>query len=179
MKSTLLLVNDLSWNCRTSWELIIMASSISPVAAEACRVWLLAPGMTSFLTLGKLLFASVSAPVKWECCSSVAKSCLTLCDPVDCSMPGSSVLHCLPEFALTHVHWVGDAIQSSLPLSPLSHPARNLSQHQGLFQWVGSSHQEWRAFWLWASCLISLCLSFCTCKMGVRIELITYPELVS
>ena len=62
------------------------------------------------------------------------------CEPVDCSTLGFPVLHCLLEFAQTHVHWVGDAIESSHPLLPTS-PALNLSQHQGLFQWVGSSHQ--------------------------------------
>ena len=75
------------------------------------------------------------------CCCSVAKSCLTLCNPMDCSTSGSSVLHYLPEFTQTHVHWVGDAIQPSHPLSPPSPPAFNLSQHQGLFQWVSSLHQ--------------------------------------
>ena len=74
-------------------------------------------------------------------CCSVAQSCPTLCDPMDCSMPGLSVLHHLPELAQTHVHWVGDAIQSSHPLlSPT--PALKLSQHQGLSQRVGCSHQE-------------------------------------
>ena len=63
-----------------------------------------------------------------------------LCDPMDCSMPGFAVLHCLLEFAQTHVHWVCDAIQWSHPLSPLSPPALNLSQHPSLFQWVNSSH---------------------------------------
>jgi len=53
------------------------------------------------------------------CCFSVAKSCPTLCNLMDCSMPGSSVLHYLPEFAQTHVHWVGDAISPSNPLPPL------------------------------------------------------------
>ena len=72
---------------------------------------------------------------------SVAKSCLTLCDPVDCSTPSFPVLDHRQEFAQTHVHWAGDAKQLSHPLSPPSHPAVNLSQHQGLFQWVGSSHQ--------------------------------------
>ena len=73
--------------------------------------------------------------------SSVARSYLTLCDPMDCSMPGLPV-HCqLPEFTQTHVHWVGDAIQPSHPLSPLFPPAFNLSQHHGLFPWVSSSHQ--------------------------------------
>ena len=57
------------------------------------------------------------------------------------STPGLPVHHQLPEFTQTHVHWVGDAIQPSQPLSSPSPPAFNLSQHQGLFQWVSSSHQ--------------------------------------
>ena len=73
-------------------------------------------------------------------CCSVAQSCPTLCDPMNCSMPGFPVLHYLLEFSHTHVHWVGDAIQSFHPLSSPSPPAFNLSQHQGLFQWGGSSH---------------------------------------
>ena len=74
------------------------------------------------------------------CCCSVTELCLTPCDPMDCSTSGSPVLHYLPEFARIHVHWVSDAIQPSYPLSPSS-LAFNLSQHQGLFQWIGSSHQ--------------------------------------
>ena len=75
--------------------------------------------------------------------SSVAQSCPTLCDPMDCSTPGLPVHHQLPEFTQTYVQWVGDAIQRSHPLSsPSSSPLTfNLSQHQGLFQWVGSLHQ--------------------------------------
>ena len=73
--------------------------------------------------------------------SSVAQSCPTLWDPTDCSIPGLPVHYQFPEFIQTHVHWVSDAIQSSQPLSSLSPPAFNLSQHQGLFQWVSSSHQ--------------------------------------
>ena len=61
--------------------------------------------------------------------------------PMDCSVPSFSVLHYLPEFAQTHVHWVGDAIQPSHPLLSPSPPAFNRSQHQGLFQWVSSSSQ--------------------------------------
>ena len=61
-------------------------------------------------------------------------------DPMDCSMPGFPVHHQLLELAQTHVHWVGDAIQPSHPLSPPSLPTCNLSQYQHLFQWVGSSH---------------------------------------
>ena len=60
---------------------------------------------------------------------------------MECSTPDFSVLHYLPEFAQTHVYWVGDAIQPSSPLSSASPPAFNLSQHQGLFQWVSYSHQ--------------------------------------
>ena len=63
-----------------------------------------------------------------------------LCDPMNHSMPGFSVLCYHPEVAQTHVHWVGDAIQTYDPLSPPSPPALNFRQHQGLSQWVGSSH---------------------------------------
>ena len=59
---------------------------------------------------------------------------------MDCNTPGFPVLHCLPEFAQTHVHWVGEAIQPSHPLSSPSPPTLNLSQQQGLFQWVSSLH---------------------------------------
>ena len=68
-------------------------------------------------------------------------SCLTLHDPVHCSRPGLPVPHHLPEFAQTHVHWIGDAIQPSHPLSPSSPSAFSLSKHRGLFQWVRSLHQ--------------------------------------
>ena len=75
------------------------------------------------------------------CCCSIAKSCPTLFDLRDCSTPAFPVLHYLPELAQMHIHWVGDAIQPSHPLLSPSPSALNLSQHQGLFQWVGSSHQ--------------------------------------
>ena len=73
--------------------------------------------------------------------SLVAQLCLTLCNPMDCSMPGFPVHHQFPELAQTHVHQVGDAIQPSHPLRSPSPPAFNLSQHQGLFQRVSSSRQ--------------------------------------
>ena len=73
--------------------------------------------------------------------SSVAQPCLTLGDPMDCSTPDLLVHHQLPEFTQAHVHRVGDAIQPPHPLSSPSPPALNLSQHQGLFQWVSSSYQ--------------------------------------
>ena len=68
--------------------------------------------------------------------SSVAQLCLTLCNPMNHSMPGLPVHHQLLEFTQTHTHQVGDAIQPSHPLSSPSPPAPNPSQHQGLFQWV-------------------------------------------
>ena len=74
--------------------------------------------------------------------SSAAQLCPTLCDPMNCSMPGLPVHHQLPEFTQTHVHRVGDAIQPSHPLSSPSPSAPNPSQHQSLFQWVNSSHEE-------------------------------------
>ena len=74
-------------------------------------------------------------------CCPVAQSHPTVCDPMDCIMPGFRGLHCLPEFAQTHVHRISDAIQPTHSLSPLSPPAFNLSQHQGIFQWDSSSHQ--------------------------------------
>ena len=73
--------------------------------------------------------------------SSVAQSCLILCDPMNCSMPGLPVHHKLLEFTQTYAHRVGDAIQPSHPLSSPSPPASNPSQHQGLFQCVNSLHQ--------------------------------------
>ena len=73
--------------------------------------------------------------------SSVSPSCPTLCDPMNRSTPGLPVHHQLPEFTQTHVHRVSDAIQPSHPLSSPSPPALSPSQHQGLFQWVNSSHQ--------------------------------------
>ena len=72
--------------------------------------------------------------------SSVAQSCLTLCDPIERNTPGFPVHHQLPEPTQTHVYHVGDASQPSHLLSSPSPPAFNLSQHQGLFQWIGSSH---------------------------------------
>ena len=75
--------------------------------------------------------------------SSVTQSCPTLCNPMNCITPGLPVHHQLLKYTQTNVHWVmvGDAIQSSHPLLSPSPPALNLSQHQGLFKWVSSSHQ--------------------------------------
>ena len=72
---------------------------------------------------------------------SSVQSSPTVCDPMEHSAPGLPVHHQLQEFTQTHVHWVGDAIKPSHPLSSPFPPAFNLSQHQGLFQWVTSLHQ--------------------------------------
>ena len=77
--------------------------------------------------------------MKGCCYCAVAKSCLSLCNPMDCSMPDFPVLHCLSEFAQTHVHCVNDAIQLSHPVTPSS--CSHSFQHHGLFQWVGSLYQ--------------------------------------
>ena len=88
----------------------------------------------------KLLWITRS-PISSVQFSSVAQLCLTLWDPMDCSTPGFSVHHQLPELVQTHVHQVSNAIQPShLLLSP-SPPAFKFSQHQWLFQWVGCLHQ--------------------------------------
>ena len=99
-----------------------------------CRPLLLLPPIPRSIRVFSTTFSSVQI-------SSVAQSCLTLCDPVNHSMPGLPVHHQLPEFTQTHVHWIGDAIQPSHPPSFPSPPALNPSQLQGLFQWVNSSHE--------------------------------------
>ena len=72
--------------------------------------------------------------------SPASQLCPTLCNPMDCSMPGFPVYHQLPDLTQTHIHQVSNTIQPSHPLSSPS-PTFNLSQPQGLFQWVSSSHQ--------------------------------------
>ena len=86
-------------------------------------------------------WATKEAHSKSCCCCSVAQSCPTLCDPMDCSRPGFPVLHHLPELAQTHVLWVSDTIHPSCPLSFPSLPAFKFPQHQDIYQRVGSSNQ--------------------------------------
>ena len=73
--------------------------------------------------------------------SSVSQSCPTLCDPMNCSMPGLPLHHQHLGFTQIHVHQVGEAIQPSHPLLSPSPPAPNPSQHQSLFHGVNSSHE--------------------------------------
>ena len=102
-----------------------MEKTVEDVVGTERRVaaWrqLLKPGVERVSNEFSLQFSSV-------------QSCLTLCDPMDCSVPGFPVHRQLPEFAQTHVCQVGDAIQPSHPLLSPSPPAFNLSQHQALFQ---------------------------------------------
>ena len=100
------------------------------------------------------LFMCLFAIVVVHC--SVTKSCLTLCDPMNCSTPGFSFLHYLMEFAQTHVSWVSDAIQRLLPLSPLG---LSVSQHQGLFS-ESAFRMRWPKYWSF-SISISIC-HWCT-----------------
>ena len=92
----------------------------------------------SYISLKNNIWKHLACSVQF---SSVAQSCPTLCDSMNCSTPGLPVHHPLLEFTQTHVHWVGDAIQPSHPLSYRSPPAPNPLQHQSLFQWVNSSHE--------------------------------------
>ena len=93
------------------------------------------------MAVGKCIFNFKKPRSIFPKFSSDAQSCLTLCDPMNRSTPGLPVHYQLLESTQTHVHRIGDAIQPSHPLLSLSPPALNLSSHQGLFKWVGSSHQ--------------------------------------
>ena len=133
-------MNPLQYSClensmeRGAWRDIAMGSQ--------SQAWLSARAHTHTHThsLKTILY-------QYNCCvfhfqfSSVAQLYLTLCDPMNSSMPGLPVHHQLPESTQTHVHWVGDAIQPSHPMSSPTLPALNLSQHQCLFKWVSSLHQ--------------------------------------
>ena len=91
--------------------------------------------------------------------SSVAQLCLTLCDTMDCSTPCLPVHHQLPELTQTHIHWVGDAIQPSHPLSSPSPPTFNLFQHQG-FSNESVLCIRWPKYWTF-SFRISLPNGYC------------------
>ena len=131
-----------------SWWLFFPPSFIE-FSSEINQAWvfiigrLLIVNSISFINTGLLQFSGSSLfffPSSFQF-SSVTQSCLTVCHPTNRSTPGLPVHHQLPESTQTHVHRVGDFIQPSHPLLSPSPPALNLSQHQGLFQWVSSSHQ--------------------------------------
>jgi len=124
-------------------------------------VWNLTRASESILYISTNFFHFV-------CCCLVTKSCLTLWDPRDCSTPGFTVLHHLPELAQTHVHWVGDAIQPPAPLPPPSPFAISFSRHQGLFQWVGSSHHVAKVLELQVALIFSLFLKVWCVQRGTK-----------
>ena len=119
--------------------------------------------------------------------SSVAQSCVTLCDPMDFSMPYFPVHHQLLELAQTHAHWVSDTIQPSHPLSFPSPPAFNFSQHQGLFQWVSSSHQVAKVLefqhqffqWIFRTNFLYDWLAWSSCSLGDSQESSPTPQFKS
>ena len=118
---------------------LILGLGRSPGERNGYLLWYSVHGVTKSWILSLLIHNVVLVSAVQF--SSVAQSCPTLCDPMDCKTPGLIVHQQLPGFTQTHVHGVGDAIQPSHPLSSPSPPAFNLSQHQGLFQSVRSLHQ--------------------------------------
>ena len=142
----------LSLEPRTGWTGSVVSSIRSPLGSGPSQWQRLLGVRNDCMCLGTQLWEGPRTsvwcfksgqkipPVEHYCCL-VAKSCPTLCKSPWTTVRQASVLHYLPEFAQTHIHWVGDAIQPSHPLFPPSPPAFSLSQHQGLFQWDGSSHQ--------------------------------------
>ena len=119
-----------SWLCKIFKDI---SSSVMPFSS--C--------LQSFSASGSFPMSQFFTSVQF---SSNAQWCPTLCDPMICSMPGFPVHQQLPEFTQTHVHWFGDAIQSSPSLLSPSPPTFNLHQHQGLFKWVSSSIR-WSKYW--------------------------------
>ena len=111
---------------------------IFPFSRGFSQVW--DPPRSPSLQIDSLPSEPTGKPFSSVQFSSVTQSCPTHCNSMNCSTPGLPVHHQLLEFAQTHVHWIGDAIQLSHPLSSPSPLAVNLSQHQGLFRWVSSLH---------------------------------------
>ena len=127
------------WNHLRSCLAVQMSAHFATLSwlSEVGHLCMASAGDLDFLTAHTAQVSQASS-VQF---SSVAQSCPTLCDPMNCSTPGLPVHHQLPEFTQTHVHQVSDAIQPSHPLSSPSPPVSNPSQHQSLFQWVNSSHE--------------------------------------
>ena len=132
-----LLINFTYSNVYVSMEAQEGGDICAPMAGSCCctaeistTLWSNYPPIKSKLRIFSLQYVVLAA-----------QSCLTLCDPMDCSTPGLPVHHQPTEVTQTHVLRVGDAIQQSHPLLSPSPHTFNLSQHQGLFQWVGCSHK--------------------------------------
>ena len=122
------------------WREISLGSGSKKIFLS-CQNFLPMFSSKNFIVSGLILKYLIHLEFIFVLCCSVAKPCLTVCDPMDCSTPSFPVLHYLPEFAQTHVDWVNDAIQPSHPLLFPSPPAFYISQHQVLFQCVGFLHQ--------------------------------------
>ena len=137
---------------------ILQAGLLVWVAISSSRVSSWPKGWTCISCLGRQILYHWDTWEAHQCpqFSSVAQSCLTLCHPMNRSTPGLPVHDKLPEFTQTHAHRVGDAIQPSHPLSSPSPPVPNPCQHQGLFQWVNSSHEVAKVveFQLQHECLV-------------------------
>ena len=115
---------------------------------------------------------SILHRIRWNY-SQFSHSVVSDCNPVDCSTPGLPVRHQLSELAQTHVHWVGDAIKPSHPLSSTSPSTFNLSQHQGLFQWLSSLHQvaQVLSFKVFSFILLPLLLPWIPCPQGYQTQI--------
>ena len=120
--------NSFSWS--SGW---VGSCQMGP--AEIAGLFLFPPALLSQSSAQNHVHVNPSR----RCSQSLSR--VRLCDPKDCSTPSLPVHHQFLEFTQTHVHWVSNAIQPSHPLSSPSPPTLNLSQHQGLFQWVSSLHQ--------------------------------------
>ena len=133
-----------NFSSKKRWRRITYTSYPSAFPSTRLFHWSLLPCLVKETELHDLLIETefpTAYPFSSVQFSSATQSCPTLCDPMKCSMPDLHVHYQLPELALTHVHWVGDAIQPSHPLSSPSPPAFNLSQQRGLIWWISSSHQ--------------------------------------
>ena len=134
------------------WLLLLKNTGSRCTGFSSCSSWALKFRLSNCFPLFSLSTTTKISIVLMNWCThflpevkevigAVAQSCPTLCNPMACSTSGLPVHHQLLELTQTHVHQVNDAIQPSHPLSPPSPPTFNLSQHQGLFKWVSSSHQ--------------------------------------
>ena len=125
--------------CQIPWVPIILMFLCHTVLSCICQIPFL--GGVRPYRKGSTVVPEDPASVVKDILSSVAQSCLNLCDPMDCSTPGFPVHHQLPEPTQTQVQCISDAIQLSHPLLSSFPTTFNLSQQQGLFQWDSSSHQ--------------------------------------